>query len=305
MPDFDDKNQRRDGRDEYPFEAPPKVDLSELTIPADVQEASDLIKVPIEDVFAHPERYSFEKLAALTKYLAGEKNRASLSRLGGAVKHEYLFRENPEVVTSEPVLVRQVWRFSAYRLAGDEKTILAASFDPKLVQLDDGARVTEEVLQVPIIDPACPVDSRFHSLPLSRWPLRIPPSQSLVVDGDALRDRFIQFSDADKIGRAWFPELDFVKLGTNKSLGLLGFPGSIKMVNHARRDEVTMGEDFKQTFLGVWNDEIFGKRDGSHLKLTFTREGGALSKRFVTITNKGDIAIALKFTPRSGIEEDS
>jgi hypothetical protein len=302
MPDFDDKNQRRD---EYPFVVPPKVDFNELRIPKDVQEASDLIKAPIEDVFAHPERYSFETLAALTEYLAGEKNRASLSRLGGAVKHEYLFRENPEVVTSEPVPVRQVWRFSAYRSAADEKTILAASFDPQFVQLEDGARVTEEVLKVPIIDPAWPADSRFHTLPLSRWPVRIPPGQSLVIDGDALRDRCIQFSDADKTGSDRFPELDFVKLGTNKSLALLGFPGSIKMATYALRDEKTMGEDLMQTFLGIWNDEICGEKDGSHLKLTFTRKGGTFSKSSVTIKNEGDVAIALKFIPRSGIEEDS
>ena len=298
MANFDERNERRD---EYPFELPNgKADLSDLQIPKDIVQASDAIKAPIEDLFCHPERYSFEKVQELANYLAGKNNRASIYRMGGALQHDYLFFENPEPVVTVPIAVREVWRFSAYRSAAHTETIMGDSFAPHYLQLEDGATITEEVLKVPLVDAAWDESSKNHIQPLHSWFVRLVPQTSLVLDGGMLRNARVSFKDAERPERAWFPELDFLHLGTGRSLGLITPPGLIRMVDFASKRDETPGEDFKHTFFGLWRERVSGTRDGSKLDIAFERAGGTFSNHSVTISNEGEIPIALKFWPRVG-----
>lgn len=296
MANFDERNGRRD---EYPFELPKELaDLSDLQIPEDVVQASEAIKAPIEDLFLHPEKYSFEMVRELYNYLSGENNRASINRMDGALQHEYLYFENPDPVATTPITVREVWRFSAYRSAAHTETIMGTSFAPQYLQFEDGATVTEEILKLPIIDTAWEEGSKYHIQPLHSWFIRIVPQTSLILDGGMLRNARVSHKDAERPERARFPEIASLHLGTGRSLGLVTPPGLIRMVDFASKREETMREDFQHTFFGLWRERVSGTRDGSKLDIAFERAGGTFSPRSVTISNEGEIPIALKFRLR-------
>jgi|GEM_PF-2104750 len=294
MNDFDDRSGREEGRRvDYPFAVPKNSRLDELQIPKDIQEASQVIEAPLEDLFSHPERYNFSRVQELAAYLAGEENRASIHRMGGAIKQRTLFFENPEPVAAEPIPVREVWRFSENRLAACPEVVLGYAFSPQYLQFEQGAKVTEDALHVGVVDCGEEQGSPYYERPVHRWPIRIPAQGALVLDGRLLRNGYIEFKAADDMELPRYPELQRLRLGTVKSLSLLGAPGSFKMREF--EDKKSMREDFKNNFLGMWNDQIHVKRGGSELHISFKRAGGIFSKRSLEIQNKGDIAIALKF----------
>jgi hypothetical protein len=223
----------------------------------------------------------FEQMNAIAGYFGATEFQVSVPAempQASALRHFHAVK--PEPVRTPYGDVYEVYRLTLACSAHDPSIILRAAISPQHLKLGSDRHLTAELGNIHV-----------GESPIREWMLMVAPGESMRVDREVFGQGIVRLAPFGFVGCSGSEQpLDWA-IGTTKSLGLIGLPGRLHMVNRA------VGQaDTVQAFIGTWRPTITAPcAGGQRIDVSFERERGLLTDRAVTICNNGSVMLKLWF----------